>query len=118
ENYVSAKGLKKMSKKLYGRSLKPPEILKKAENNDPIAIKIWNNFGKDLGVSLSYVVNILDPEIIILGGSISNAYKFFINSLKKYLIKNINSEPAKRLKVIPGELGEYGGLIGAASLDF
>ena len=57
------------------------EIEKKALSNDNKAIKIYNDFGNNLGLALSHVVNILDPNVIVLGGGLSNAYKCFSKSL-------------------------------------
>ncbi|MBS3176542.1 ROK family protein [Candidatus Woesearchaeota archaeon] len=53
------------------------ELFKEANQNNPKALTIFNEFGHNLGKVLAMVVHAIDPEIIILGGSVSKAYKFF-----------------------------------------
>ena len=54
-----------------------------AKNGDSSAIKIFNVFGEHLGNLLTQVMYTYDPEEIILGGSISEAYGFFKNGIQK-----------------------------------
>jgi len=118
EDYVSGKSVQSAYRKLSGEILEPPEILENAKNGNDFALKTWKELGKHLGVSLAYVVNLIDPEIIVIGGSLSNAFNFFIESLKENLFKHVNPEPANKIKIKASHLGKYGGLIGAASLGF
>ena len=67
---------------------------------------------------LSYVVNILDPDIIVIGGSLSNAYELFVESLENSLKKHINPLPQQNLKITKTGLGGNAGLAGAACLAF
>jgi len=116
QDYVSGKGVQDTYYRLSGTHLEPPEILKKAKKNYLFAVTTWNEFGKHLGIALSYVVNVLDPCVIIIGGSLSNAFDFFIGSLKENLTKHIHEKPSHYLKIKLAELGEFAGVIGAASL--
>ena len=118
EDYISGKGIQNIYKKLTDNQLEPPEILAKAKNGESPAVTAWKEFGKHLGIALSYVVNVLDPEVIIVGGSLSNAFGFFIDSLRETLTKHIHDKPAQHLKIKLNTLGELGGVIGAASLGF
>jgi len=52
-----------------------------AEQKDSEALKLWEEFGHHLGIALRSVMYAYDPEAIILGGTISKAYKYFEKSM-------------------------------------
>ena len=118
EDYNSGKGVKAIYRSLTGEKLSPLKIQQKAREKSENALKTWREYGKDLGISLSYIVNVLDPGVIIIGGSISKAHEFFIDFLTQNLKENITKAPAENLKIKLAELGDYAGLIGAAALGF
>ena len=76
--------------KIHGE--KGEEIYKRARKGDPDAIKIFNVFGEHLGNLINQVIYTYDPEQIILGGSISEAYDYFKEgiriSLKSFAYQN------------------------------
>ena len=119
EDYISGKGLKKIYKKFSGEIKRPFEIEDEARSGSKVAIESFQEFGTHIGISLSYAVNLLDPEIIVIGGSIANAYDLFIDSVWKSLHLNIYNIPAKHLTLKPAVDGEQNAVIGAAMLfDF
>ena len=93
------------------------EIFEKAEKGDKEALQIFHEFGLHLGNAISAIVLAIDPELIILGGSVSQAYKYFqksvMLSLKNFPYKN----SIKNLKIIESNL-EHIAILGAASLYF
>jgi glucokinase len=123
EDFVSGAGVAKIYKEISGQQdskILPEksslEIALMAENGDPNALITWEEFGRHLAVAISWSINLIDPEIIILGGSITNAFKFFSFSLEKHLRKQICPTPAERTKIELAKLGANAGFIGAASL--
>ena len=84
EDFVSARYIKKISKK------EPKELYKLALKGNRKAKKDWLQFGNNLGAVLAIVVDVLDPEIVVMGGKISNAYNFFIKKalVQVYLFKS------------------------------
>jgi len=119
EDYISGKGLKKIYKKLSGELKRPLQIEDEARSGSKVSIETFHEFGAHIGNSLSYVVNLLDPEIIIIGGSIANAYDLFIDSVWKSLHQYIYGISAERLTIKPAVDGELNSVIGAAMLyDF
>jgi len=116
EDYVSARGITSLYRKRTKLTLPPEEIARLAFEGDNNAISVWEEFGHYLGVALTYVVDVIDPEVIIIGGSISKSYKLFERSLKETLYSKINPLPAKKLKIFPSRLKDEAGIIGAACL--
>ncbi len=91
------------------------EAFQKAEKNDPAALKIWNQFGHHMGVAMKSVMYTYDPEIIILGGSISNAFPYFKDQMHKTLRNTHFPKSVDNLKICPSEV-ENVSMLGASSL--
>lgn len=116
EDYVSGSGVARIFETISGKKKSALDIALLAQSGDVNALKTWEEFGKHLAVAVSWSINLIDPELIILGGSIAKAFQFFSVSLEKYLRKQICSVPVKKTKVVNSKLGENAGFIGAAAL--
>ena len=82
-----------------------PEILSFAlKKNDPLAKKIWEETGRKIGIALSGVVNLLNPEMIIIGGGVSGVGKFLFETIRKTIKERAMSVPAKKVKVVSAKL--------------
>jgi len=95
----------------------PRFLEKKIRKGDKNALKIFKEYGKNLGIGLSNVINLLDPEMIIIGGGISKAYKFFLTETKKEIQKRVVSPLSKKnVKIKISKLKDFTGAVGAALL--
>lgn len=93
----------------------PALTAEEAYSGDPLAEKMYEDFGRYLGVAMSGIVNILDPELIILHGGATQAADLFLPIAKKYLLKYIRSDRVRKgVKIVKSKLGKYAGAIGAA----
>ena len=84
---------------------------------DPLAVKVYHQYIDYLAQAIGSVVNLLDPEVIVLGGGVSKAGSFLLDPLtteyKKYVLFNDQPLPPLKLAV----LGAEAGIIGAAMLS-
>lgn len=115
EECLSNKGIVSMYYEKTGKKIESKEVYELAKKGDKVAIDTWKEYGYHLGIAMSYVVNLLDPSVIVVGGSLSNAFNFFIKDLMLSLKKNINPIPSQYIRVVKSKLGDNAGLIGAAS---
>ena len=110
EDYCSEKFFKR--KKVFSK-----ELEEKAKKGDKRALKIFNEYGKYLGIGISNIINILDPGVIVIGGGISKANKFFMKSVKKEIQKRVLSPLSKKfVKIKISKFKDFSGAIGAALL--
>ena len=72
-------------KKNFGKSAK--DLYDDARLGKKAALKKWEKYGQLLAVGIANIVNTLDPEIVVVGGSIANAWKFFYKSMNKEIKK-------------------------------
>lgn len=86
-----------------------------AKQNDPKALKLWSEFGKHLGMALKSIVYAYDPEVIILGGSISKAYSFFREQMEITIQDTYFPKSIEKLKIYVSNL-ENVSMLGAAAL--
>jgi glucokinase len=116
EDFVSGGGVSKIYRSISGRDKTSVEVYNLALEGDIDALQTWKEFGSLLAVPISWSINLIDPEVVILGGSITAAWPFFKDSMEEHLRKWICPVPAQRTKVIPAKLGDNAGFIGAACL--
>ncbi|MGB8705989.1 MAG: ROK family protein [Gillisia sp.] len=93
------------------------EVYEKAEQGDPEALRIFEEFGKHLGESLKLIMYVLSPEAIIIGGSISRSFKFFEKSLQESIEPFPFKKIVERIKIFPSTMSEVSLLGSAALLD-
>jgi glucokinase len=79
------------------------------------ALNLWNEFGQHLGEVIKATMYIYDPEAIVLGGSISNAFPFFKNSMYSSLSNFAFPQSLKNLKIFQSDNNNIA-LLGAAAL--
>jgi len=116
KNYISGHGLSRMYTDRTGQKLSGIDIARRAEDGEPEALEAFKEFGMHLGKSFAWFVNILDPDYIVVGGSIAKNWEFFRKSMFETLYEYINPGPREHLKIVPSELGESAAIIGAAGL--
>lgn len=94
----------------------PANLAEEAYRGDNLAEKSYEEIGNCLGIALANIVNLIDPEIFILGGSVVESSDLFFPKIKKIMRACIMHPEAKKIKVIKGQLGKNAGTIGAALL--
>ena len=91
------------------------ELSEKAKSKDKKALKIFREYGKYLAIGLSNIINLIEPDIIVIGGGISKAWPYFLPETKKEVKERIISPFSKKyLKIKISKLGETAGAIGAS----
>ncbi len=86
-----------------------------AARGDKNALALWRDFGVHIGQAVKTVVYTYDPEAIVIGGSISKAYRFFQSSMVASLEDFTFPQSIKRLKILQS-VDENITLLGAAAL--
>ena len=68
----------------------------------------------NIAIGISTVVNLLDPELIIIGGGVVNMANFPLDALKKRIYKYLRSDIlVGEVKIIKSNIGKFGGCLGA-----
>jgi glucokinase len=103
--------------KLTGnKKLSARQIFDQAKKGDKFALKTVETNGIYLAAGLTSLVNILDPEAVIIGGGLAQNGKIFFDSLKKGFKYFELMTPDKKIKILPAKLKTHSGLYGAIAL--
>jgi len=117
EDYISGRGLMKIYAGLSEEQHSPTEITQLAAQGDTRALECWRRFGKHLAQALIALVMVLDPDIIVIGGSVVAGWDYFYATLHAELFGKIHEGPRGHLQVLRSTLGESAAIIGAAALS-
>jgi len=90
------------------------EAGKSAAAGDTKAQEVLKQLSQNLGVGIANIINIFDPEAIIINGGISEAHELILPGIKEGIAKFVTSPAAKETKILFSQLGRFGGALGAA----
>lgn len=112
ETYISGPALEKRWRELTGKSQNMPEILQNIKDSK---VKQWKDeFLENFGFGLANVIDILDPDVIVLGGGLSNV-GFLYTDGKDSVYRKVFSDLVDT-PIIKNKLGDSAGVFGAALL--
>lgn len=115
---VKAGKSKLMLKMAGGRieDITPAIITRAANQGDPIANSIWEQAGERLGVVLAGVINLINPEVIVLAGGVSRAGNLLLSPIKKTVADRAFRTPTRACRIIISKYNQKLGVVGAALL--
>ena len=92
----------------------PATIMQAAQSGDEIALGILERAGRALGAGIANVVTILSPHCIVLGGGVMQLGDWILKPIKSTLKHHVHTVSLDRLQILPAQLGDPAGAIGAA----
>lgn len=110
EDYCSGKFFRKYD-------ISGEKLYEMAKKKDKRVLKIFREFGKNLGCGIAAIIDSVDPEIIIFGGGISKSYNFFKKSFFDSLKKHVYKRVFRNIKIRASNI-ENTSLLGAVSLFY
>ena len=128
EQYSSATAITRMANELMSQF--PESELARKETfdaltvyelgvaGDQLCLEVFRRAGVYLGIALSGLINVLNPEVIVLGGGAAEGWELFIGHVRAEIKKRAFQQPAERARIVRAALGGDAGIIGAARLAF
>jgi len=116
EAYVGNHKIIQGARKLFGSKITLERVSALARDNNPKAIYFWSQMGKKLGLVLSGLVNLLNLEVIVIGGGVSDAGRVLFENIRRTILLRAMRVQAKRVRVLKAKLGNDAGIIGAGYL--
>lgn len=124
EQYASATAIVRIAKELHfehsgGTSeLTSRDVCEAACSGEAYAIETFRRMGRYLGIAMAGLVDVLNPEMILIGGGAAGAWDLFIEHLRSEIRSRAFKHPAELLQIVRAELGDNAGILGAASVAF
>jgi glucokinase len=94
------------------------DVYRLAKQGDELAVEVFQRVGAYLGIGLANLINILNPEMIVIGGGVANAWDLFQGEVWQQVNERAFPLPAAKVKIVPAECNDDAGLLGAAQLGF
>jgi glucokinase len=96
--------------------ISPLIIADAARRGDRLALQLWEQAGERLGITLASMVNVLNPEWIVIAGGLSRAGRLLLDPLRRTILKHSFPTPAKAVKLVVSKLDQDLGMVGAGLL--
>lgn len=112
EQYASGTAISRLSRKMLGKKIDASELALLARRGQAGPKRVFESAGSFLGAGLASAANLLDPQVIVLGGSVSNSMDLFGPSMRKeFRLRALG--PVKQVPILKAKLKEPG-VVGAA----
>ncbi len=129
EAYASGPSIVSMAKEFIsgGKSAKYKEmatdgiitpyiVAQAALQGDAVSLQIFKQMGEIIGIGLASIVNLLNPEKIIIGGGVADAGEILLEPIRKTIEDRAMPIQKEAVKVVPAQLANAAGVIGASLL--
>lgn len=92
------------------------EIIKAAKEKDPLAVRIIEEAGRNLGMKIAFLADLLNPEIVVIGGGIEESGAILLDAIKTTVKDWAIEEVTSQMKIIPSAFGENSVALGVVGI--
>jgi glucokinase len=101
----------------YNRfALTPAIIAEEAQKGDAIALEVFEETGYYLGLCVTNLIDLLNPEMVVIGGGIAQAGDIILDPIRRTVTATAIRSLAKSCRIVPAELGDNAGIFGGAAI--
>jgi glucokinase len=118
EPYVTGFAATKLAQEAFGPAVDAHRLVRLANEGEPRAIEILDGIGRRLGAGIGSLVNIFNPELVVIGGGFAAAGDFILDPAREIVAREGLAGAGKRVRIVRAELGTAAGLIGAGLVAF
>jgi glucokinase len=101
-----------------GQSLAGPLVTELAHDGDEAAIEAIELIGTRLGVAITSLVNIFNPQVVVIGGGVMAAGGLLLEPIRRVVATRALPPSRDEVRIVMAEFGVEAGMIGAAALAF
>jgi glucokinase len=102
--------------RLTSGELTAVRVYEAGREGDALALAVFKRFGMYLGIGLANIINLIDPQIIVITGGAANGWDLFASEMYRQVEECAFRTIAQQVKIARAECGENAGLLGAARL--
>jgi len=118
EAYVTGVAAAKLAQAEFGPAVDAHRLVRLANEGEPRAVEILDGIGRRLGAGIGSLVNIFNPELVVIGGGFAAAGDFVLDPAREILRREALAGAGERVPIVRAELGTAAGLIGAGLVAF
>jgi glucokinase len=118
EPYVTGVAATKLAQAEFGPAVDAHRLVRLATEGEPRAVEILDGIGRHLGAGIGSLVNIFNPELVVIGGGFAAAGDFILEPAREIVRREGLAGAGERVQIVRAELGTAAGLIGAGLVAF
>jgi glucokinase len=118
EPYVTGVAAGKLAQEEFGPAVDAHRLVRLAREGEPRALEILDGIGRRLGAGIGSLVNIFNPELVVIGGGFAAAGDFVLDPAREIVRREVLAGGGDRVRIVRAELGTAAGLIGAGLVAF
>jgi glucokinase len=118
EPYVTGVAATKLAQAEFGPAVDAHRLVRLANEGEQRAVEILDGIGRHLGSGIGTLVNIFNPELVVIGGGFAAAGDFVLEPAREVMRREALAHAGYRIPVVRAELGTAAGLIGAGLVAF
>jgi glucokinase len=99
-----------------GRELAGPLVTELAFDGDEAAIEVLELIGSNLGVAIASLVNIFNPEVVVIGGGVIAAGELLLGPVRATVAARALPPSRDQVRIVAAQFGVEAGMVGAAAL--
>ena len=116
---VAAEGaILELLRRTHGPDITMPEVLQRAADGDAACRRVIADAGHHIGVATANLVNIFNPGMVVVGGSLAGAGDVLLGPMRDAVDRYAISSAASDVRIVAGVLGERAEVLGALALVF
>lgn len=118
EPYVTGVAATKLAQEEFGPAVDSHRLVRLAREGEARAVEILDGIGRYLGSGIGSLVNIFNPDLVVIGGGFAAAGDFVLEPAREVLRREGLAGAGERVRIVRAELGTAAGLIGAGLIAF
>ncbi len=118
ESYASGKAADELAAEAFGPAADAHRLVRLAREGDPLAVRILTGIGEHLGSGIASLVNIFNPELIVVGGGFAAAGELLFEPAQAIADREVLVSVHDSYRIVRAELGTSAGMIGAGMVAF
>ena len=119
ESYCTGVAVGEEAQRAFGPSSTARQVIDRAGAGEPQAQAILDDVGRRLGSGIGSLVNVFNPQIVAIGGGFGTAaFDFLVGPAREVVRREALAPARESVRIVPAELGNVAGLIGAGLIAF
>ena len=116
ERYVGNQAIARRARQIFGKAIALEEVSRLARRGHAKAKKVWQEVAVCLALSIAGIVNVLGPQVIVIGGGVAQAGNALLVPLRTRVRRHAMRHLKNKIRIVRAALGNDAGFLGAALL--
>jgi glucokinase len=118
ETLASGRAADEAAEKILGGDARGVELVEEAREGNQACVDALAEIGRRLGAGIASLINIFEPELVVLGGGFGQAGELVFGPAREVIAREALRPGRDTVRIVPAELGPRAGLVGAGFVAY